>query len=345
VRTIYTDRHRLQDGRAELIDGQLQPCFEKPRRAEIVLDRVRTAGLGEVVEPTPHGRTPIERVHTAAYVAFLESAWDEWVAEHGEYDALPLGWPTRTFRHDRVPSAIDGKLSYYSMDAGTPITAGTWAAATAAADVALTAADAVLAGDRAAFALCRPPGHHASADVYGGYCFLNNAAIAAQWLRDQGAARVAVLDVDYHHGNGTQAIFYERADVYVTSLHGDPVQEYPYFLGFADETGAGAGTGCNRNYPLPWGTGWESYSAALDDALGHLGRFGPDAVVVSLGCDTFEGDPISRFRLRHEHFVELGARIAGAGRPTVFVFEGGYAVDDLGVNVVNVLAGFEQRPP
>ena len=342
MRTIYSERHRLQDGQAELIDGQLLPCFEQPLRAELIVARVREVGLGEVLSPDEHGVQPLRRVHSEPFLRFLEGAWEAWVAEHGAWDALPLCWPTRGLRQIE-PDSIDGKLSYFSFDAGTPITAGTWQAARSAADVALTGAQLIASGaERAAFALCRPPGHHAARDCYGGYCFLNNAAIAAQALRDQGAARVAILDVDYHHGNGTQAIFYERADVLFLSLHADPRQEFPFFLGHADETGTGAGAGCNRNYPLPWGTGFEVWSAALADACGHIETFRPDALVVSLGVDTFEGDPISRFRLRSDDFPRVGARIAQLGLPTLFAMEGGYAIEAIGVNAVAVLTGFEQ---
>ena len=341
MRTIYSERHRLQDGKAELNDGKLVPCFEMPRRADLVIARVRDVGLGPVLDPTEHGLDPIFRVHTEPFVAVLRDAWGAWSAEHGDHDALPLMWPTRTLRQDRVPKTIDGKLSYYSLDAGTPITSGTWSAITAAVDVALTAVDHLCADDRAVFALCRPPGHHASADVYGGYCFLNNAAVAAQALRDGGAARVGILDVDYHHGNGTQAIFYDRADVVFVSIHADPAQEYPYFLGYADEIGAGAGEGANLNLPLPWGTGWDVYDDALKHAVEKLRAQRIEAVVVSLGVDTFEGDPISRFRLQHDDFLRIGEHIASLGLPTLFVFEGGYAVDAIGVNAVNVLTGFE----
>jgi acetoin utilization deacetylase AcuC-like enzyme len=340
MKAVYSDDHRYQDGKAELNNGQLVPCFEMPSRADLVLARVREVGLGEVVEPTDHGMGPILRVHTEPFIEFLREAWGEWVAEHGEYDALPLTWPTRTLRHDRVPEVIDGKLSYYSLDAGTPITAGTWRAITAAANVALTGADLLRCGERAVFSLCRPPGHHASADVYGGYCFLNNAAIAAQYLRDGGVSKVGILDVDYHHGNGTQAIFYHRADVAFVSLHGDPRQEYPYFLGYADEFGEGDGLGANRNFPLPWGTAWETYEPALQAAVAELRSHDVDALVVSLGLDTFEADPISQFKLRHQDYLQMGATIAQLGIPTLFVFEGGYAVEALGVNAVNVLTGF-----
>ncbi|MBM3519048.1 MAG: histone deacetylase family protein, partial [Alphaproteobacteria bacterium] len=232
MRTVYAPEHRLQDGKSELIDGKLVPCFECPARAEIVLECVRAANLGALVPPSSHGAAPIAAVHTEHYLRFLESAYGAWRKAHGECDALPLNWPTRGMRQ-REPEAIDGKLSYFSFDAGTPITAGTWRAATLAAEVALSAGDAVAAGERAAFALCRPPGHHAAADLYGGYCFLNNAAIVAQDFVARGARRVAVLDVDYHHGNGTQSIFYGRSDVLFLSLHADPRHEFPYFLGYA----------------------------------------------------------------------------------------------------------------
>ncbi len=342
MKTVYSERHRLQDGKAELIGGKLLPCFERPQRAELILARVREVGLGLVLAPDAFGLEPLARVHAGNFLRFLETAWDGWVAEHGACDALPLCWPTRQLRQIE-PDTIDGKLSYFSFDAGTPITAGTWQAARSAADVALTAAELIAAGrERAVFALCRPPGHHAARDCYGGYCFLNNAAIAAQALLDRGAARVAILDIDYHHGNGTQAIFYERADVLFLSLHADPRQEFPFFLGHADETGLGAGADCNRNYPLPWGTGFARWSEALEDACGHLGTYRPDAVVVSLGVDTFKGDPISRFALLRDDFPIIGARIAALALPTLFVMEGGYAIAEIGLNAVNVLTGFEQ---
>jgi acetoin utilization deacetylase AcuC-like enzyme len=341
MKTVYSDDHRLQDGKAELNDGKLVPCFEMPKRADLVLARVREVGLGDVLEPTDFGRSVIARIHTDAFIDFLESAWGEWVAEHGDYDALPLTWATRGLRHDRVPDVIDGKLSYYSLDAGTPITGGTWRAITAAANVAVSGAELLRSGERVAFSLCRPPGHHASADVYGGYCFFNNAAIATQHLIDGGAKKVGVLDVDYHHGNGTQSIFYERADVPFVSLHGDPRQEYPYFLGYNDEIGVGPGVGANRNFPLPWGTEWSTYEEALIAGVKELRAHSVEALVVSLGVDTFDGDPISQFKLRHDDYLRMGAHIAALGVPTLFVFEGGYAVEAIGVNAVNVLTGFE----
>lgn len=340
MKTIYSDEHALQAGRVELFKGELVPCFEKPERARIVLERVREVELGEVVPPGSFDREALTRVHAPGFVDFLETGWERWSAAHGDRDALPMNWAVRTMRQ-KVPDAIDGKLGFYCLDAATPITAGTWRAASTAADCALTAASLVSRGERAAFALCRPPGHHAARDLYGGYCFLNNAAIATQRLLDDGARRVAILDVDYHHGNGTQTIFYDRDDVLFASIHGDPLQEFPYYLGYADETGAGAGAGFNHNYPLPWGTSFDRWLEALADASAKIESYAPDALVVSLGLDTFRGDPISHFELSTEDYPEVGRRIARLGLPSLFVFEGGYAVEALGVNAVNVLTGFE----
>jgi acetoin utilization deacetylase AcuC-like enzyme len=243
-------------------------------------------------------------------------------------------------RMDRIPTAIDGRAGWYCHAAETAITAGTWAAARAAAASALAAVRAVSGGARAAFALCRPPGHHATADQYGGYCFLNNAAIAAGALRAGGAARVAVLDIDFHHGNGTQSIFYDRPDVLFASLHGDPAEAYPYYLGHADERGAGAGEGANLNYPMPPGTPFGPWGEALDDALARIRAHGAEALVVSLGVDAFREDPISFFRLDSPDFAEAGRRIGRLGLPAVFCMEGGYAIEAVGVNTVNVLEGF-----
>jgi acetoin utilization deacetylase AcuC-like enzyme len=217
--------------------------------------------------------------------------------------------------------------------------AGSWAAARGGAACALAAAQAVLGGERFAMALTRPPGHHAGPNYMGGYCFINNAAVAAQALRDGGLQRVAVLDVDYHHGNGTQTCFYERSDVLTVSIHGDPRTEYPFFLGHADERGHGAGEGFNLNLPLPRGTGFDVWWATLQTALQAVADFAPQALVVPLGLDTFEGDPISGFKLRSADYLQLGRAIAQLGLPTVLTFEGGYAVAEVGVNTVNVLEG------
>lgn len=343
MKTIYSPLHAGHAGTMELMSGAIVPGFEKPSRAEIIKARVESEKLGSILAPEVHDLAAAKRIHKPDYIDFLPTVYPEWEALGRSGSAIPYTWPTRGLRGDIVPDTIDARLGYYSFDAGAPFVKGTWEAIKSSYDVALTGAKLVKNGEPAAFALCRPPGHHAGAGFMGGYCYINNAAVAAQWFLDQGAKRVAILDVDYHHGNGTQEIFYSRADVQVLNLHGDPMVEYPYFLGHADEHGEGAGEGFNVNYPLPFGTTWEAWSAALDDACAKLSAYGPDVVVVSLGVDTFENDPISKFKLKSADFPKIGQRIAKLGRPTLFVMEGGYAVEEIGVNAVGVLTGFEDR--
>ncbi|WP_413762255.1 histone deacetylase family protein [Variovorax sp. Varisp41] len=343
--TIYNDRHSLHQGKVEMFRGELVPCFEVPARADHVKAEIERRALGPLLAPDALPDALLAKVHAPRYLDFIAGAWDEWVAldpANAGRDALPSYWPTRGMRTDVLPASFPARLGLFGFDAGTPLTAGSWAAARHGAASAFTAAQRVIGGERAAFALTRPPGHHAGADFFGGYCFLNNAAVAAQALRDAGIERVAVLDVDYHHGNGTQAIFYARDDVHFASLHADPVTDYPYYLGHADERGAGAGLGFNHNLPLPRGTDFALWRAALTSALARIAEVKAGALVVSLGVDTFEGDPISGFRLRGDDYLRMGEDLARAGLPTVFVFEGGYAVAEVGVNAVNVLEGFEQ---
>lgn len=344
--TVYSSDHARHDPQVEMADGKLVPAVEIPSRAQMVCEAVRAAKLGDVIAPDALDRATVEQVHSPDYVQFLESFWPRWLEadrDPATIDTFPFIWPTHGgpsgLRRVR-PGHLDGLMGYYSFDAGTPMGPGTWAAASASASVAQTAAKLVANGEHQAFALCRPPGHHAMPDAYGGYCFLNNAAIAAQTLRNAGADNVAVLDVDYHHGNGTQAIFYERDDVFFTSLHADPMDEYPYFLGHGDETGSGAGKGFNLNLPLPLGTEWAAYAQALSRALAAIEAFGADALVISLGLDIYERDPISQFKLTHEDFARLGEMLGAVRVPTIIVFEGGYAVDALAENAVNTLTGF-----
>jgi acetoin utilization deacetylase AcuC-like enzyme len=340
--TVFSPDHARHDPQKEMADGKLVPAVEIPRRAEMVHFAVTEAELGEIIAPDPLDRALVERVHDRAYVQFLESFWQRWLdagRDPEATDTFPFIWPVPGLRKLETRH-LDGLMGRYSFDAGTPMGSGTWAAASASAATAQTAASRVSEGLSHAFALCRPPGHHAMPDAYGGYCFLNNAAIAAEGLRQGGAEKVAVLDVDYHHGNGTQAIFYDRSDVLFASIHADPMDEYPYFLGHADEIGHGDGEGANLNMPLPIGTLWPDYANVLSHVLAQIEAFKADAVVISLGLDTFERDPISQFRLRNEDFFTLGAALGGVNVPTVIVFEGGYAVDDLAVNAINTLTGF-----
>lgn len=344
MHTFYNAHHAQHHGKFEMFRGELVPCFEIPARADYVLQELQARKLGAITPPQAMDDAVITRVHAPRYVDFLRGAWDEWVAldpANAQRDAIPSYWPIRTFRSDVLPVSFSARMGLFSYDAGSPLTAGTWAAAREGAACAWSAAQHVASGGRAAFALTRPPGHHAGADFFGGYCFLNNAAIAAQALRDAGCARVAVLDVDYHHGNGTQAIFYERADVFFLSIHGDPQTEYPFFLGHADERGAGAGEGFNANWPLPAGASNEQWFEAFEKALVQLNAYAPELLIVSLGVDTYGGDPISHFQLDEPEFRRMGQSLASLQLPTLFLQEGGYATAAIGRNVQAVLAGFE----
>jgi len=339
---IYSPDHQVHRGEFEFYRGELVPCFEKPERADYVFNAITAEDIGTIFSPERFSLAAVERVHASRYLRFLERAWESWTALGNTRDAIPAVWPIRGFRHDVEPDNFIAQLGMYSFDSGTPFTAGTWSAARLGADIALTAQQRIAQGARAAFALSRPPGHHAGPDFLGGYCFINNAAVAAQAFIDSGASRVAILDVDYHHGNGTQSIFYARADVLFQSIHGDPKTEYPFYLGHADETGIGDGAGYNQNYPLAAGSSNAQWFAALDAACKRIASFAPDALVVSLGVDTYVGDPISKFRLDAPEYVRMGGQLAGLGLPTLFVMEGGYAVEEIGLNVAHVLRGFRE---
>ncbi len=340
--TVFSEKHALRDSKTELYGGELVPPFECPIRAEYVLQRVKDVGLGDIIAPQSFPIEAVTRIHDPDFIRFLESCWEDWEAAGYKGEAIASCWPARGMQQ-RIPNHIDGKLGYYSLAAETAISNGTWEAARASVDVALSAQAALRAGAREAFALCRPPGHHAAGDMYGGYCFINNAAVAAQAFLDQGASRVALLDVDFHHGNGSQAIFYDRSDVMFLSLHGDPRDAFPHFLGYADETGQGAGEGFNHNYPMGPGTNFQTWGEALADACRKINNYAPDALVISLGVDTFEHDPISFFKLTSDDFKRYGATIAALNLPTLFIMEGGYAVEEIGINAVNVLEGYEGR--
>jgi acetoin utilization deacetylase AcuC-like enzyme len=339
MKTVYSEDHRLHFPQGELYGGEFVTPFERPSRVEYILRELKRRKMADLTAPAKLEMRPVRKVHDKRFLDFLETAWLEWTAAGYRGEVIPTGVAARGMRQ-KTPRFIDGKVGYYCHSMETCITAGTWGAAQASASVAQTAQELVSAGAQSAFALCRPPGHHAHHDMYGGYCFLNNAAITAQGFLDHGARRVAILDVDFHHGNGTQDIFYARDDVLFCSLHGQPEDAYPYFLGYKDERGAGKGEGFNVNYPMPPGTKYDVWSKALADALRRIRRFTPDALVVSLGVDTFKDDPISFFKLTSDDFLSYGAAIAKLGLPTLFVMEGGYAVEAIGINTVNVLEGF-----
>jgi acetoin utilization deacetylase AcuC-like enzyme len=317
----------------ELHNGAWMPHAEHPGRARSILD-----AIGATEAPEDHGEGPLLRVHPRDYLDFLRGAHAKWEEAGRSGDAAGYSWPV-VRRRPLDLTRVDALLGRYSYDAATPIGPGTWNGAYWGAQTALAATEAVLASERDAFALCRPPGHHCGADYLGGYCYLNNAAIAAEAARAAGK-RVAILDVDYHHGNGTQDIFYARGDILFVSIHADPATDYPFYWGHADETGEGEGEGANLNLPLPQGTKLDPYRAAVATALERIAAFGADLLVCSYGADTFIGDPISHFSLQTEDYPVIARDIAGLGLPTVIVMEGGYAVDALGANVAAFLSGF-----
>lgn len=339
MKTVFSDDHNLHDGLLDPRGNEWQQSAECPARANNIVSAIRDQGFGEILTPQRYPDGHITRIHHPDYVAFLESAWDEWErSDEIGVNARPDTFVGAGMRLVET-ACIVGKLGRYSFDATSPFVAGTWQAVRSAANVALTAAELVRGPDKLAFAACRPPGHHATADYCGGYCYLNNNSLAAQSFLDGGAKRIAILDVDYHHGNGTQTIFYARNDVLTISLHADPKVEYPFFLGYADEPGDGQGHGFNINYPLPFGTDWDSYRIALDDALQQLARFSPDALVVALGLDTFAGDPTTFFDISTAEFLQMGRAIGTLGLPTLVVLEGGYSLEWIGTNTINFLTG------
>ena len=334
MKSFFDPRQFAHAPLRELHNGGFVDFAEKPVRAEMI-----RAAIGEISAPVDHGEAAIRAVHDAGYLDFLRDGPARWAAAGREGDVIGYIWPIvgrRPLKLDR----IDALAGQYSLDASTPLTADTWDAAYWSAQAVLSALDAVLADDRAAFALCRPPGHHAGADYLGGYCYLNAAAIAAQAARDAGAKRVAILDIDYHHGNGTQDIFWTRGDVFYASIHADPATDYPFYWGHADETGEGEGAHTTLNLPLARGAAIDRFRAAQRSALEAIARFGPELLVVSFGADTWEGDPISQFKLTTGDYETLARDIAAFGWPTVIAMEGGYAVGALGTNVASLLSGF-----
>lgn len=326
----------------ELYHGKMVPCFENPTRLKTIQACFVANGHNEFIKPNDYGLAPILAVHPEHYVTFLQNAWHQWEAAGNEGEILPYVWPApglKRLTHDN----FDAKLGQYAFSGDTPIVAGTWNAIYQGAQAALSAVDLISKGAPAAFALTRPPGHHAHAALFGGYCFLNNAAIAAQSALDKGYGRVAILDVDYHHGNGTQDIFYQRDDVLTISLHGCPKTNFPYYLGYAEEVGEGKGEGFNLNLPLKDGTTFEQWHAAYEQAANKIKDFDANLLIVPLGVDTFENDPISNFKFKTQDYLTLGSVIANLNLPTIFVMEGGYDVAPLGQNVFNVIAGYEQK--
>ncbi len=356
VDIVYTQRHKVHATDCIGDDGAAAEFKEVPARAEAILAALQAANMGSVISPSDFGMAPILDVHAAGYVEFLQTAY----ARNADY----LGRPTPVFsRRAAVTTCRDAQrpsdddfaalCDYYTFDYEDPILEGTWEAAYWATQCALTAAMRVLDGERVVYALCRPPGHHATADQYGGFCYLNHVAIAARFLlrrsglhpagkRDPGG-RVAILDLDYHHGNGTQSIFYADPAVMYCSLHADPSVDYPYYWGHAFERGDGAGMGTVYNHPLPLHAGDELYLAGLDKALTVISDFAPQFLLVSLGLDIADGDLIGKFHITQEGISEIARRVSALRLPTLIVQEGGYNVATLGQNIVAFLSAFSSN--
>lgn len=313
------------------------PHPEQAARYAILHDAAREAGH-DLAEPGDHGLDPIRAVHDPGYVAFLAEAWARRAEMPGIGDEILTGVFARPHMH-RKPAGLLGLTGLYMADTSTPIRAGTWPAVYGAAQCAVAAADAALAAGHA-YALCRPPGHHAYADSAGGFCFLNNSAVAAARMLSATGGPVAILDIDVHHGNGTQGIFYARADVLTVSVHADPSDYFPFYAGYADETGEGAGLGFNRNLPLPPGSGDAPWLAAVDAGLAAIAAHKPRGLVVALGLDASEDDPIGALRVTRAGFAAAAERIARAGLPTALVQEGGYLCAALPENLTAFLGAF-----
>jgi acetoin utilization deacetylase AcuC-like enzyme len=336
---------------AEIWLGVRTPGTEVPQRATVIRDAVMAAGAA-LVPAQAHGDEVLELVHDRAFLDHLAGVYPDWVAaglpdDPGQDRVVAYMFPTPAMFDGlpqrlaaRQPTAVHARAGRYCYDTMTLVGPGTWIAARAAVDAALTAVDLVLSGERVAYAICRPPGHHVTRSGYGGSCYLNNAAVAAVALRRAGVARVAVIDVDAHHGNGTQALFYNRGDVFYASVHVDPgAGWFPHYLGFASERGSGAGRGANRNIPLAPGTGDGPWLAAVADLCAAVSAYGASAVVVSLGLDAAADDPESPLQVSHAGYRRTGELIAELGLPVVAVQEGGYHLPTLGTLAVAALSG------
>jgi acetoin utilization deacetylase AcuC-like enzyme len=337
---VFDEAQRNHDPETFIVSGKAQPSPEKPERVDMLLQGVRQVGIS-VVAPPPIPVETLELVHDARYLKFLSTLWQRWsrladaspapmanVFALGRRGLPPVGYP----------ASVGGQCGYHLGDGSSPVTAGTWDAALASAATAAHGAGLLQQGENRVYALCRPPGHHAAADVSAGFCYFNNAALAAELLTRAGR-RTAILDIDVHHGNGTEAIFYSRADVLTVSIHADPTRFYPFFWGYAGERGEAAGEGYNLNLPLPRGTGLKDYVPALDQALLRLAEFAPDVVVLAAGLDIAEDDPFKGFAITTEDFYAIGRQIAGFGCPLLVVQEGGYPSVHLGANLASLLRG------
>jgi acetoin utilization deacetylase AcuC-like enzyme len=344
VTVITSDAHRQHDPEFDIYSGSLVGRFEVPQRVDSIVAGL-TDGDYAMVAPMAHGMEPVLRVHNPDLVDFLATGWQEYTAVIPKPQAV-IG---EMFRHDGLFEGMPvarppvtngyGRIGWFCFDTSSPLSEGSWPAALASVDIAMTGADRLLAGERVVYSLCRPPGHHATRSAFGGFCLLNNAAIAAQALIDSGVRRVTVLDVDAHHGNGTQQIFYQRGDVQFVSIHMDPDHNYPWFVGRADERGEGSGAGANLNLPLPLGATGDHFLSELARGIDAVNAFDPECLIVSLGVDPADGDPTAGLCLTTADFAEVGRAVGAIDRPMLIVQEGGYQLHRVGADVRAFLDG------
>lgn len=327
IPVVWSDAHVDHAPTLQAIDGVDYPHPEVPSRPRLIREALVAEGLADLIPSNPCDDLLVDRVHAPAYRHFMDEACGELT---GDEQLAPVGVSADPAVLESDSLAV--RASYFAFGADAPLMRATYRAARSAVDVAVTGAGLVKNGSPHAFALCRPPGHHAEHDRMGGFCYFNNAVIAAHELLPAG--RVAILDVDYHHGNGSQHLTYDRPDMLYVSLHADPKFAYPGFSGMAAERGSGDGEGFNHNYPLWPGTAIDDYAATLSGACERIAAFAPAGLVVSLGFDTHADDPIASFALRSEDFARIGAEIAALDLPTLHVLEGGYALARLGESAV-----------
>jgi acetoin utilization deacetylase AcuC-like enzyme len=348
---VWTESHRLHEPGGEVWVGVHTPGTEVPERAERIRAELESAGArihpGALADPAAE----LSAVHERALLDYLAAAWRDWEAagltqDPGQDRVVPYIFPLAELLPEQpppIPTAVSARAGRFAYDTMTLIGPGTWDAARAAAATAVTAADLVLGGEPAAYACCRPPGHHATRGSFGGSCYLNNAAVAAARLRSAVDGPVAVIDVDAHHGNGTQSIFYADAQVLTGSVHVDPgAGWFPHFLGFAGENGHGAGAGTNRNVPLAPGTGDDPWVEAVAGLAEWARAGGAAALVVALGVDAAGGDPESPLEVSAAGFRAAGRALGELRLPTVVVQEGGYDLDTIGPLVREALEGLEE---
>ena len=339
MKTYFHPKQKLHHPRTYLSRGQMRTPQEIPERVVQILKGLAQLGLS-VTEPADHGMQPLLAIHDAAYLQYLETAYTQW-------KQVGPDWGDEVISNIfvRTPNALRGILGQtarYLADGSCPVGPDTWLSAYWAAQAAVSAAQAVLAGDQQAYALCRPPGHHTRLDAAGGFCYINNAAIAAQVLRSK-HNRVMILDTDVHHGQGIQEIFYERDDVFYISVHADPMNFYPATAGFEEEVGLAHGEGYNLNLPMPHGSSEEVFFKQVEKALTALKGFKPEALVLALGFDVYKDDPQSKVAVTTEGFGKLGRLIAELNLPTVVVQEGGYHLETLAVNTESFFSGLLGR--